>query len=155
MRPMDPPPEVQLTPRNLQLLFFERLHWVSVPFYKLLWESQCGHSVAKIFSCSSATNPPLAIHSCVKSIMQNSARLILIGRWSDSWDNWNKGQNAKNVGFVAGVSLLLFLTLYPFTPTTQANWLFFLQSLPQKFPWNQPIFSLNLSLKIPPIRSPD
>ena len=80
MRPMDPPAEVKLTPQNLQLLFFERLHWVSVAFYKLLWELQRGHSVAKIFSCSTAMKPPLVIHSCVKSIMQKSARLILIGR---------------------------------------------------------------------------
>ena len=31
-----PPPEVNLTPTNLQT-FFERLHWVSVPFYKFCW----------------------------------------------------------------------------------------------------------------------
>ena len=27
------------------------------------------------------------VHSRVKSVMQKSVRLILIGRWSDSWDN--------------------------------------------------------------------
>ena len=98
-----PPPEVKLTPQNLQLLFFERLHWVSVSFYKFLLESRRQHSVAKISSCScscsTATKPALAIHSLVKSVMQKSVRLILIGRWSDSWDNWNKGRNAAGVPF--------------------------------------------------------
>ena len=74
-----PPLEVKLTPQNLQLLFFLRLHWVFVPFYKFLWESRCRHSVAKIFSSFTATKPLLAIHSRVRSFMQKSVRLILIG----------------------------------------------------------------------------
>ena len=116
--------KVNSTKSTTAVCFFERLHWVSVSSYKFLSQSRCRRSVAKIFSFlifSTATKPPLAIHSRVKSVKQKSARLILIGRWSDSWDNWNKGRNAKDAAFVAGVSLLLFVTLPPtLTPATQA-----------------------------------
>ena len=104
-----PPPEVKLTSQNLQLLFVWTFTLRFPSPFKFLWESCRWHSVAKIFSCSTATNPPLVIHYCVKSVMQKSVRLILIGRWSDSWDNWNKGRNAKDAAFVAGVPFLSFL----------------------------------------------
>ena len=113
-----PPLEVKLTPQNLQLLFFLRLHWVFVPFYKFLWESRCRHSVAKIFSSFTATKPLLAIHSRVRSFTQKSVRLILIGRWSDSWDNWNEGRRAKDAAFVAGIPFSSFLHSPPLPATT-------------------------------------
>ena len=103
-----------LTPQNLKLLFLERLHWVSVPFYNFFWESRRRHSVTKIFSCSTATKPPLAIHSGVKSVMQKRARLI------DSEVTAGiieiRGEMQKTRAFVAGVSLPLFLTLPPPLP---------------------------------------
>ena len=80
-----PPTEVKLTPQNLQLpfVFLNVYIGVSVSSYKFLSQSRCRRSVAKIFSFlifSTATKPPLAIHSRVKSVKQKSARLILIGR---------------------------------------------------------------------------
>ena len=60
--------------------------------------------------------------------MQKSVRLILIGRWSDSWNNCNKGRNAKDAALVAGVPFVSFLPPppsptphTPLTPATQAN----------------------------------
>ena len=96
-----------LTPQNLKLLFLERLYCVSVPFYNFFWELRRRHSVTKIFSCSTATKPPLAIHSGVKSVMQKRARLI------DSEVTAGiieiRGEMQKTRAFVAGVSFLSFL----------------------------------------------
>ena len=50
--------------------------------------------------------------------MQKSVRLILIGRWSDSWDNWNEGRRAKDAAFVAGIPFFSFLHSHPPHATT-------------------------------------
>ena len=103
-----------LTPQNLKLLFLERLYCVSVPFYNFFWESRRRHSVTKIFSCSTATKPPLAIHSRVKSVMQKRARLINSEVTAGIIEI--RGEMQKTRAFVAGVSLPLFLTLQPPLP---------------------------------------
>ena len=76
-----PPPEVKLTPQNLQLLFFFLTFILRFrPLLQIFVGVAAPTFCCEDFLLPTATKPPLAIHSRVKLVMHKSRRLILICR---------------------------------------------------------------------------